>query len=52
VLDFFAGSGTTGDAVMAKNAEDGGRRRYILVKLPEPLDHAEAGQKDGSRVLR
>ena len=48
VLDFFAGSGTTGDAVMAKNAEDGGRRRYILVQLPEPLDHAEAGQKDAA----
>lgn len=38
VLDFFAGSGTTGHAVMAKNAEDGGRRRFILVQLPEPLD--------------
>lgn len=38
VLDFFAGSGTTGDAVMQLNAEDGGNRKYILVQLPEPID--------------
>jgi adenine-specific DNA-methyltransferase len=38
VLDFFAGSGTTGDAVMQLNAEDGGSRKYILVQLPEPID--------------
>jgi adenine-specific DNA-methyltransferase len=38
VCDFFAGSGTTGHAVMAQNAVDGGSRRYILVQLPEPLD--------------
>jgi adenine-specific DNA-methyltransferase len=38
VLDFFAGSGTTGHAVMAQNAIDGGSRRFILVQLPEPLD--------------
>lgn len=38
VLDFFAGSGTTGHAVTTLNAEDGGERRYILVQLPEPLD--------------
>ncbi|MEV3989084.1 site-specific DNA-methyltransferase [Streptomyces sp. NPDC049837] len=35
VLDFFAGSGTTGDAVLQANAEDGGNRRYILVQIPE-----------------
>ena len=38
VLDFFAGSGTTGHAVMAQNLGDGGNRRFILVQLPEPLD--------------
>lgn len=38
ILDFFAGSGTTGDAVMQLNAEDGGNRKYILVQLPEPID--------------
>jgi adenine-specific DNA-methyltransferase len=45
ILDFFAGSGTTGHAVMAQNAADGGNRRYILVQLPEPLDPAKAEQK-------
>lgn len=38
VLDFFAGSGTTGDAVMQLNAEDGGQRQYILVQLPEAIE--------------
>ncbi|MBI3143477.1 MAG: site-specific DNA-methyltransferase [Bacteroidetes bacterium] len=38
ILDFFAGSGTTGDAVMQLNAEDGGKRNFILVQLPEPID--------------
>jgi adenine-specific DNA-methyltransferase len=37
VLDFFAGSGSTGHAVMNLNASDGGRRRYILVQLDEPV---------------
>jgi len=37
VLDFFAGSGSTGHAVMDLNAADGGRRRYILVQLDEPV---------------
>ncbi|CAN5204600.1 site-specific DNA-methyltransferase [soil metagenome] len=36
VLDFFSGSGTTGEAVMRLNAEDGGDRRFILVQFPEP----------------
>ncbi|MCH8535732.1 MAG: site-specific DNA-methyltransferase [Flavobacteriaceae bacterium] len=38
VLDFFAGSGTSGDAVMQLNAEDGGCRKFILVQLPEEID--------------
>lgn len=45
VLDFFAGSGTTGHAVTNLNAEDGGQRLYILVQLPEPLDAATAAAK-------
>jgi adenine-specific DNA-methyltransferase len=36
VLDFFAGTGTTGDAVWQLNAEDGGNRRFVLIQLPEP----------------
>lgn len=38
VLDFFAGSGTTGDAVMQLNADDGGNRKFILVQLAEEID--------------
>jgi adenine-specific DNA-methyltransferase len=45
IIDFFAGSGATGHAVMAQNVADGGRRRYILVQLPEPLDPENKDQK-------
>lgn len=38
VLDFFAGSGTTGHAVFEINKVLGGRRRFILVQLPEPIE--------------
>lgn len=38
VLDFFSGSATTAHAVMQLNAEDGGRRRFIMVQLPEICD--------------
>jgi adenine-specific DNA-methyltransferase len=41
ILDFFAGSGTTAQAVLELNAEDGGNRTFILVQLPEPT-----GRKD------
>jgi len=37
VLDFFAGSGTTGHAVMQLNAEDGGNRKFILCQIDEPI---------------
>ena len=36
VLDFFAGSGTTGHAALLANAKDNGNRRFILVQFPEP----------------
>ena len=35
VLDFFSGSATMAEAVMCKNQEDGGSRRFVLVQLPE-----------------
>ena len=38
ILDFFAGSGTTGQAVIELNQEDGGNRKYILAQLPEKID--------------
>lgn len=45
ILDFFAGSGTTGHSVMQLNSEDGGRRRFILVQLPEVIDTTNTDQK-------
>lgn len=42
VLDFFAGSGTTGQVVMELNAEDGGRRRFILCSSTEANDKEPA----------
>ncbi|MFC6285531.1 site-specific DNA-methyltransferase [Nocardioides sp. GCM10027113] len=41
VLDFFAGSGSTADAVLQMNAEDGGNRRFITVQYPEPTGHGD-----------
>ena len=38
VLDFFAGSGTTAQAVLELNQQDGGNRKFILVQLPEPTE--------------
>lgn len=38
ILDFFSGSATTAHAVMQLNAEDGGKRKFIMVQLPEPCD--------------
>jgi adenine-specific DNA-methyltransferase len=39
ILDFFAGSGTTAQAVLELNAKDGGHRKFILVQLPEKTDN-------------
>ena len=50
-LDFFAGSATTAHAVMAQNASDGGRRRFIMVQLPEPADEKSEAFKAGYRTL-
>ena len=38
ILDFFAGSGTTGQAVLEQNKEDGGNRQFILVQLDEDVE--------------
>jgi adenine-specific DNA-methyltransferase len=47
VLDFFAGSGTVGHAVYAANAQDGGRRRFVLVQLPESVSLEESQDSNG-----
>ncbi|TWS95310.1 site-specific DNA-methyltransferase [Streptococcus sp. sy018] len=49
ILDFFAGSATTADAVMQLNAEDGGTRQYIMVQLPEKTYDQNS---DGKKVAR
>jgi len=41
VLDFFAGSGTSAQAVLEANKEDGGKRKFILVQLPEPTQRTK-----------
>ena len=41
VLDFFAGSCTTSEAVLKMNHEDGHTRQFIMVQLPEPTDNPE-----------
>lgn len=38
ILDFFSGSATTAHAVMQLNADDGGKRKYIMIQLPENVD--------------
>lgn len=48
VVDFFAGSGTTAQAVMAQNSADEGSRRFILVQLPEALDPEAREQKSAA----
>ncbi len=48
ILDFFAGSGTAGHAVLEQNQSDEGTRRYILVQLPEPLDPENKEQKNSA----
>ena len=51
VLDFFAGSGTTADAVMQLNAEDGGHRRFIMVQLPEECGEKSEAYKAGYKTI-
>lgn len=53
VLDFFSGSGTTADSIMQLNAEDDGKRKYILVQLPENLDEGlEKASNDNKTVIK
>ena len=49
VLDFFAGSGTTGHAVMLQNTIDGGDRKFILVQIPQLIDAKK--QKDAHKFV-
>jgi hypothetical protein len=51
ILDFFAGSATTADAVMQLNKEDGGNRKYILVQLPEKVSKNSEAEKAGYKTI-
>jgi adenine-specific DNA-methyltransferase len=51
ILDFFSGSATTAHAVMQLNAEDGGKRKFIMVQLPEPCDENSDAYKTGYKTI-
>lgn len=51
VLDFFSGSATTADAVIQKNAEDGGGRRFIMVQIPDSCDEKSEAFKAGFKTI-
>ena len=51
ILDFFAGSATTAHAVMQLNADDGGKRKFIMVQLPEPCDEKSEAFKAGYKTI-
>ena len=51
ILDFFSGSSTTAHAVMSKNAEDSGHRKFIMVQLPEPCDEKSEAYKAGYKNI-
>ena len=51
ILDFFAGSSTTAHAAMKLNAEDGGKRRFIMVQLPEPCAEKSQAFKNGYKTI-
>jgi len=51
ILDFFSGSATTAHAVMQLNAEDGGKRKFIMVQLPEETDEKSEARKAGYETI-
>ena len=51
ILDFFSGSATTAHAVMKLNAEDGGKRQFIMVQLPEVTDEKSEARKAGYETI-
>ena len=51
ILDFFSGSATTAHAVMQLNTEDGGKRKYIMVQLPEQTPENSEARKAGYNTI-
>lgn len=51
VLDFFSGSGTTAHAVMKLNSEDGGKRKFVMIQLPEVTKEDSEERKKGFETI-
>ena len=51
ILDFFSGSATTAHAVMQLNAQDGGKRKFIMVQLDEPVKKGREAEKAGYKTI-
>ena len=51
IIDFFSGSATTAHAVMQLNAEDGGKRKFIMVQLPEETAEDSEAHKAGYKNI-
>lgn len=51
ILDFFSGSATTANAVMEQNVEDNGKRRFIMVQLPEKVNNKSDAYKAGFKNI-
>lgn len=51
ILDFFGGSGTTAQAVLELNAQDGGNRQFLLVQMPEVVEPGTDAHKAGYRTI-
>ena len=51
IVDFFGGSSTTAHAVLQKNAEDGGTRKFILIQLPEECKPDSEAAKAGYKTI-
>lgn len=51
ILDFFSGSATTAHAVMQLNADDGSKRKFIMVQLPEETDEQSAAARAGFKTI-
>lgn len=51
ILDFFSGSATTAHAVMKQNSEDGGKRTFIMIQLPESVSANDAAKQSGYETI-
>src|SRR5699024_11855844 len=51
ILDFFSGSASTAHATMKKNAEDKGKRKFIMIQLPEEVEVKSEAEKAGYKNI-